>query len=261
MVAGFAERGFCRFGFDPALMAWVRAARDPARAALADLALRDRWLVCDGTWFVGVDALDNDETGAIGSVPLAGAAATFAHSLFGTLPLHRAQVSAVLPGYPRPREGESEAAFRFRRRRDAAHIDGLKPFGAERRRRIDELHGWILGIPLSETGPGAAPMVVWEGSHTMMRAALLDALQGIDPSGWPGVDLTAPYHAARRAVFESCARVELAAQPGEAYLVHRLCLHGVAPWAEGARAGPEGRMIAYFRPEMPGGPEAWLRAP
>jgi len=42
--------------------------------------------------------------------------------------------------------------------------------------------------------------------------------------------------------------------------VHRLALHGIAPWAEGATAGPDGRMIAYFRPEA-GGPAGWLGAP
>jgi hypothetical protein len=43
-------------------------------------------------------------------------------------------------------------------------------------------------------------------------------------------------------------------------LIHRLALHGVAPWAEGAEAGPEGRMIAYFRPEFEGLGDDWLTA-
>jgi hypothetical protein len=33
-------------------------------------------------------------------------------------------------------------------------------------------------------------------------------------------------------------------------LVHRHAIHGVAPWAEGAKAAPEGRAIVYFRPEV-----------
>ena len=45
---------------------------------------------------------------------------------------------------------------------------------------------------------------------------------------------------------------------GEAYLVHRLALHGIAPWGAGATAGE--RMVIYFRPES-GDPAAWLRAP
>jgi len=48
--------------------------------------------------------------------------------------------------------------------------------------------------------------------------------------------------------------------PGEAYLVHRFALHGVAPWDEDAKAGPDGRMIAYFRPELPDR-GLWLNAP
>jgi hypothetical protein len=40
------------------------------------------------------------------------------------------------------------------------------------------------------------------------------------------------------------------ADVGEAYVLHPMCLHGVAPWVPTAKAPPEGRMIAYFRPEV-----------
>jgi hypothetical protein len=30
-----------------------------------------------------------------------------------------------------------------------------------------------------------------------------------------------------------------------------MILHGMAPWADGAVADPDGRIIAYFRPELP----------
>ncbi|WP_322866264.1 hypothetical protein U5922_008700 [Aquicoccus sp. G2-2] len=156
MVERFFERGYARFGADPALANWVAAAIGPARAAMADADLRARWLTCEGTWFVGVDALPNTAEGAIGGVALAGAAVEFAQSLFGALPLHRAQVSTVWPGYPRPREGEGAAAFGYREKRDAAHVDGVRAEGAERVRRIDEPHGWILGIPLNAPGAGQA---------------------------------------------------------------------------------------------------------
>jgi len=261
VVGSFQSKGYCRFSHDPALADWVQAARPEALAAVLDPELRRQWLVCRGTWFVGVDALPNGEDGTFGGVALKGKAIEFAQGLFGALPLHRAQVSVVWPGYPKPRDGESEAAYRYRVKRDAAHLDGIKAFGVDRQRRIDELHGWILGIPLSEAGPGASPMVVWEGSHAVMRARLLEALDGVAEDCWRETDLTGPYMAARRDVFETCKRVELPAQPGEAYLLHRLCLHGVAPWREGAEAGPEGRMVAYFRPEMRGGPGDWMRLP
>ncbi|MDQ2089203.1 hypothetical protein [Marimonas arenosa] len=255
MVEAFRHHGYARFGSDPDLTRWAAAARPHADAALADPDQRARWLVCQGTWFVGVDALPNAVDGAIDGVALRGAAVTFAQGLFGALPLHLAQVSVVLPGYPKPRKGESEPAFRYRVIRDAAHLDGIKAFGSERERRIDELHGWILCLPLNDAGPGASPMVVWEGSHEVMRRRLLQALNGVPEAAWPRVDLTAVYQAARREVFETCRRVELPAMPGEAYLLHRLCLHGVAPWRDGPT---EGRMVAYFRPELPGGPADWL---
>lgn len=255
----FARKGFAQFAADPELRAWVDAVRPAAEVAVQDDAQRARWLTCEGTWFIGVDALPNDASGAWGhSGPLAGAAARFAETLFGLLPLHRGQVSVIWPGYPRPRDGESDAAFGYRLRRDAAHLDGLKAQGANRQRKIDETHAWIMGIPLNRAAPGASPMVVWEGSHEVMRRALLTALEGVAEANWCDVDLTAAYGAARSEVFETCRRIELNAAPGEAYVLHRLCLHGVAPWTAGDR--DEGRMIVYFRPELPGGATRWLAA-
>ncbi|WP_137702082.1 hypothetical protein [Marimonas lutisalis] len=260
MVADLLERGYALFPHDSALAAWVRAVRPAAQAAIEDEELRAKWLVCKGTWFVGVDALANDASGSVdGSGPLTGAAIEVAQGLFGSLALHPAQLSVVWPGYPQPRDGESEAAFRFRLKRDAAHLDGIKAQGPERKRFIDELHAWILGVPLNETAAGASPMVIWDGSHEVMRRGLLGALEEVPESRWHEVDLTAAYQAARREVFETCQRVELHARPGEAYLLHRLCLHGVAPWRAGADEA--GRVVAYFRPELPGGVGKWLRAP
>ena len=73
--------------------------------------------------------------------------------------------------------------------------------------------------------------------------------------------MTRAYQAARRAVFETCRRVELPAQPGEAILLHRHALHGIAPWRKGAKPIHQGRAIIYFRPMMPGGLETWLKRP
>ena len=86
------------------------------------------------------------------------------------------------------------------------------------------------------------------------------ALAGHDPALWDQIDVTEAYRQARREVFATCKRVVVHGAVGAAFLVHRLALHGVAPWAAGARAGPDGRMIAYFRPPMPGGVVGWLAA-
>lgn len=257
--ARFLARGWVRFGRDPALAPWLAAALPAARAAAADPANAD-WMRCQGTWFAGVNVLPNDAAGAVaGSGPLRGRAVDFLRAL--GLPANRwdrAQVSVVHPGYPRPKDGESEAAFRYRRDRDAAHVDGLVPKGPDRRRFLNEPHAFLLGLPLTETGPGASPFTVWEGSHEVMRRAFRAVLGPEPAERWREIDITNAYHAARRESFETCRRVELRAQPGEAYLVHRLALHGVAPWQPGAKAPPEGRMIAYFRPELPGPISDWL---
>ena len=266
MVAGAAqtlsERGWLRLPHDPAVARWAAAARAAALPALDDPALRTAWLDCGGTWFVGVDALPNDAQGAVaGSDPLPGPGIALARALYGSLPLHPAQVSVTWPGYPRPRRGEGAAAFRYRLRRDAAHVDGLLPVGAARRRMLRERHAFILGLPLTDCDPGASPLVVWDGSPRLIRDALTRVLADHPAAAWPDIDLTEAYQTARREVFAACRRIELPAWPGEATLLHRHALHGVAPWAEAASAPPEGRMIAYFRPQFARGTRAWLDAP
>lgn len=262
MVNGFRERGWARFGHDAALARWAGAARDAAVARMAEPAHRAAWTDCGGTWFVGVDTLPNDARGRVtGSEPLSGEGYATALALYGDLSLHPAQVSVTWPGYPKPRAGEGDAAFRYRQRRDAAHVDGLLAIGPDRARMLKERHAYILGLPLTDAGEGASPLVVWEGSHEIMRAAFTAALEGVAPEDWGEVDLTEIYKAARRDVFTRCVRIVLPARPGEATLVHRLALHGVAPWAKGARAPAEGRMIAYFRPHFHGTGPDWLTAP
>ncbi|SPF80908.1 phytanoyl-CoA dioxygenase family protein [Pseudoprimorskyibacter insulae] len=256
-MTGMERDGYRLFPADPTMLDWAAAAAPMARAAIADPAMRARWLTCRGTWFVGVDALANDAAGAVGGVPL-GAAITAAFDHMGrAMALHPAQVSAVWPGYPQPRDGETEAAFRYRLKRDAAHVDGLKA-GPDNRRHLDEPHAFILGIALDTPPPGASPLVVWPGSHRIIGAALAEALQDHPPERWKDVDLTAPYTEARRIAFDQCPRVELPLKRGEAALIHRHLLHGIAPWT-GPDDLPRGRMVAYFRPMFGSGQwKEWL---
>lgn len=261
----FLDRGWIRFDQDTALQAWAEHARPLALQAAEDPAHAE-WLDCQGTWFIGVDALPNDLSGQLaGGPPLQGAPLEFiARHFGGVADLHRAQVSVVYPGYPRPRAGENEAAFRYRSRRDAAHVDGVKMFGAARHRRVEEPHAWVLGIPLTNSPANAAPLVVWEGSHEVMRRGFARAFAGHDPQDWHLVDVTEAYKKARAEVFETCSRVCVHARPGEAYLMHRLCLHGVAAWEEMPKvekADTQGRAIAYFRPDQTSGVAAWIKDP
>ncbi len=231
-----------RFGPDPAILAWARAARVMAVRALSTT---DQPLRAGGTWAVGLDLLPNAPDGSVDGVPL-----PWARFGLRSVALHRAQLSTIHPGYPRPSPEESPAAQAFRRNRDAAHLDGILAVGPDRRRMVKEPHGYILGICLTEADPGASPLVVWPGSVAILRAALAAALAGHPPERWSEVDVTEAYQAARAEVFRTCPRVEVPMRPGEAVLLHRLVLHGVAPWAEGARAAPEGRITAYFRPVL-----------
>lgn len=255
MVAeALARDGWVRFPAEPATLAWAAAALKAARNAYQ---APDADWRAGATWLVGLDALDNATDGSVGGVALAGAAIGAATQTFGIMPLHRAQVSVILPGYPRRDAGESDASFGFRRDRDAAHVDGLLPIGPTRRRMLKEPHAYILGIALTACSADASPLVVWPGSHRLILAAFREAARGRSPHSLSDLDLTKVYAAARRQVFASCPRLALPAAPGDAVLLHRALVHGVAPWAEGAKAPPEGRAIAYFRPALDSA-HAWL---
>ena len=220
-----------------------------ALAQATDLEKRATWLRHGGTWFVGVDALPNDARGAVdGGPPLSGRAFEEAIAATGVTALHRAQVSVTYPGYPQQDPDESDAAHRFRRNRDAAHLDGLLPEGLEKRRHLREPHAYILGVALTEASADAAPLVVWDGSQRIIGAAFAQAFERHDADEWPNLDVTEIYKAARAKAFAMCRRVEIPLTPGESVRLQRHVIHGVAPWGKRATAAPEGRAIAYFRP-------------
>ena len=259
-MTGFETTGWRVFPSEPSVLKWVAAAKPVAEQTLCEPAQAHQ-LDCEGTWFVGVDALPNDALGRIGQGPeLAGEALAFLRRRHGAIPdLHRAQLSVTWPGYPRPRRGESDAGFRYRLERDAAHIDGLLPIGPDRRRMVREPHLFVLGLPLNVADPDAAPLVVWEASHAVMSRAFALALHDVPPEQRAHKDVTKAYQAARRTAFERCRRVAVEARPGEVIVLHRHLLHGVAPWVKHAQAEGGKRMIAYFRPIAPGGIGEWLR--
>lgn len=238
-------KGWTLLPWNAATAAWAAAAAEAAAGVLADPAMQARWLRHGGTWFAGVDALPNAPDGSIGGVALNG---PWREPLGWDGAWHQAQLSVVYPGYPRRDPDEGEAAHRFRRDRDGAHLDGLLPEGPERRRHLREPHAFILGLPLTEVTEGTAPFVVWEGSHRVIGRAFAAALGGVDPADCGEIDLTEVYQAARREVFATCPRVVVTARPGEAILCHRRAIHGTAPWTGPAA---EGRIVAWFRPLLP----------
>lgn len=234
------------FAADPALSDWVVAAREAAALALSDRDL-SQWWRAENTWFVGVDALPNDDQGRIGEVRPGGDAITAARAV-ADAPWHPMQVSAIRPGYPGSGAHEDAAQHRFRLTRDGAHLDGLLPVGPTRRRRLLEPHAFILGIALSDADAGASPLVVWDGSEHVICATFSAAFADHAPETWKDIDVTDIYRSARRRVFETCPRRTLPLKTGEAVLMHRMAIHGISPWEEDAKAEPMGRVIAYLRP-------------
>lgn len=254
MVGGLAKDGFTVLPWDQAVLDWAMAAHREALKITADPAQQSRWLRHGRTWFVGVDALPNAPDGSIGGLALAG---NWQTHVAAPAHWHAAQLSVIYPGYPGRDATDTDAAHRFRLTRDAAHLDGLLAEGPHKRRHLRDPHSFVLGIGLNPVGPGASPLVVWEGSHHLVRAAFATAYAGVAARDWGDVDVTDIYQAVRAQVFASCPRRVISPGPGQAVLVHRLAIHGVAPWEPAAVAPPAGRMIAYFRPILPD-PAAWL---
>lgn len=240
------------------MLEWVETARPVAFAAMADPA-QAVWWRAENTWFVGVDALANDSLGRVVGGPIPRGAAVAATKALSDAPFHRLQVSAIRPGYPGSGAQDDPAQHRFRLKRDGAHLDGLLPVGADRRRYLKEPHAFILGIALTDAAPGASPLVVWDGSEKIIRSAFEEAFVGCDPADWASIDVTKVYSDARRRVFENCIRRLVPLKRGESVLLHRMAIHGVAPWVAGADAEAEGRVIAYFRPLTE--PATWLAMP
>lgn len=252
-----------RFPHDVQVAHWVAATKPLAERIAADPAWQKDWMRCDGTWFVGVNCLPNQDDGAVNGVALSGECIRFIkeHIEPDLSAWDKAQVSICYQGYPKPWDGESDAALNYRRNRDGAHVDGLHRQGSENARHLLEYHQFLLGIPLSDSPAKAAPFVVWEGSHKILQAAFQHALLPYPAEQWSQVDLTETYQTTRRQIFDSCTRVELPAKTGESYVIHRLALHGMAAWHDDLAGPSEGRMIAYFRPAEETSLERWLMAP
>jgi len=258
----FHDLGWIQFKSDPSLLNWVNRALPRAREAVA-APENAEWLRCGGTWFVGVNLLPNDPQGRVDdSDPVCGEAVSLLeqNSGFPELGLDKAQISICYPGYPKPSASESDSAYRYRRNRDGAHIDGLLAIGPDRRRYLKQPHAYVLGIPMADFSTDASPSVIWESSHGVVRARFREIFSDIDSDRWSEIDITDDYHALRKEIFGQCPRKELQLKRGESFLVHRLALHGIAPWGNNAKAGPDGRMICYFRPQFRN-LESWLSAP
>ena len=244
----FGDTGYIEFKHDEQIVKWAEYAGKKGNEILANSSQLAKWLQCEGTWFVGVDVLPNDSGGNFKEVKFPDIFKRLMEKI-NLKSYHKAQLSVIFPGYPKPRAGDSEAAYKYRLKRDAAHVDGLLPIGTNKRRHLIEAHGIILGIPLNNTHSGASPIVVWEGSHLIMQKEFSNLLSKVAPSGWKDIDLTDTYKKARRNCFENCKRVVIESPVGTGYALHPLLLHGITPWVSPSKGlESSNRQVAYFRP-------------
>ncbi len=250
LLSEFAQRGWCKFDADQAILAWVETALPYAQTCLNEPEMQHWWRY-QNTWFVGVNCLANDIGGSLENGPAIGGAAIdfiqqeLSHRLSNHL--DRAQVSVICPGYPKASSRDSDSAFRYRQQRDAAHVDGLLKEGKERYAR--EYHAYILAIGMNDSDAAASPFVVWDGSHQVIQQALSRELSGFPADNAANRPITDCYQEARKRIFETCQRVQVPLKQGEALVAHRLLLHGTATW-QSNQSFP--RMLCFFRPQTMG---------
>ena len=235
-MSAFETDGFVVLGADPRVKKWAQAAYKAGLRVASDAAQKARWLRHQNTWFVGVDALPNAPDGSLDGTALCG---PWEELVDTPAAWHPAQLSVTYPGYPGQDAHESDANHRFRVRRCGAHVDGI--LLEDGRRYLREPHSFILGLPLNDCA--ACPLVIWPGSHRVIGPALRAARAVSE-------DITDAYKAIRAQCFEQITPLRLRAAPGESLLLHRHMLHGIAPWQAGDVMPPEGRMMAYFRPQL-----------
>ena len=252
MWDSYNRLGWKVFNHDPKIVDWAQEAKSRTISKLCSRQLAKHDLRCGGTWFPGVRFLDNNDLGALGSTKLEGNSVGQISKKFGKFFKFwdPAQISVIYPGYPKRVESESENAFKFRKEKFGSHVDGVIPIGKSRKRFIKEFHTFIYGISISEFDELAAPLIAWEGSHHIFRSALEQVLKHLEPTSWPDLDITMCYNEVRKHIFKKCKPRVIWVPIGGSFIIHRLCLHGVAPWGDGAFSEPSGRMIAYFRPNL-----------
>ena len=96
--AEFLRRGWCVFPPEPSVTDWVVATAPAALACAHDGRARTRWLRHGGTWFAGVNILENDALGRVGGgPPLSGAALDMAQEIYGPLRLDRPRYRWFIP--------------------------------------------------------------------------------------------------------------------------------------------------------------------
>jgi hypothetical protein len=250
MWKNFNELGWMIFDYDKDIYCWARTARKAIGSSFYEGHRND--LRCGETWFAGVNFLSNDGRGTYRGVPLSGTSINHICDRFGQCfeKWDQAQISICYPGYPKPSQDESAAIVNYRKNKFGAHVDGILPVGATRRRFAKEYYAFILGIPLSKFNKHAAPLIVWEKSHFIMQDFLSNYYSSFPKTDKEAVDITEVYQLARKKIFETCKKKAVWAKVGEAYLLNRLTLHGIRPWTSRGRAETCGRIIAYFRPSL-----------
>ncbi len=256
----YCNKGYCRFARDERLVSWIDSISSAAEAILADPA-HSHWWRCGGTWFAGVNILDNDAQGKYrDSLPLQGAAFDFMQShILPHIPrcniLDRAQISVCTFGYPQKDSNDNdEIGYNFRKNRDAAHLDGL--LKENNLRFLREYHGYILGIGLNDVDEDSAPVVIYEKSHLYIKEWLSSHFKNTNEP-WDNIDLTESYKTIRHEILQSCKRICLPLKKGEALLLHRFSIHGTSPWLSSATIP---RKLAFFRP-ITTNRKKWLQAP
>ena len=256
----YSAKGWVALPFSKGLFTWANTVKKSVNQKLGSMTEAEKDLRCGGTWFPGVNFLDNDPNGNVDGSTFPSDRTELLKRLEPSFSgfYDRAQISICYPSYPKKMADETISAFNYRTNRFAAHLDGLLPIGQSRRRFLIEHHAFIYGIPVNPSGEDSSPCVVWEGSHKLVQSEFKSFLISKNINSLEGQDVTEFYTSLRKKIFSSCKIKPVWVPLGHSYLIHRLTLHGILAWKGSGENTNMNRTIAYFRPHLIGGHETWL---
>ena len=258
----FKKKGWSFLTKGPRYSDWLEAALNNILNNFQVSSIDKNQLRSGQTWFVGMNFLKNTSDGSLGKISFDQVLLSQIEQKFGVSVDYwdRGQVSINWEGYPKKDIFETDLSYRYRLKYFASHVDGLIPVGVKKRRYLKEPHAFVLGLPVLNNFIHSAPLVVWEGSHLIIRSMFNSIFREVEDTELENIDVTDFYKDARRQIFSSCTPRRIFSTDFQPYILDRHLLHGVAPWISSKKSQTntdwksvkldplDGRIIIYFRP-------------
>ena len=123
LLYDYSTKGWVALPFSRGLFHWANTVNNHVNQKLKLMGEAEKDVRCGGTWFPGVNFLDNDPHGNVDGYNFPSDRTELIKKLEPAFSgfYDRAQISICYPGYPKRMVEESISAFNYRREKFAAH--------------------------------------------------------------------------------------------------------------------------------------------